>query len=368
MAHEYYIGLMSGTSMDSVDAVLADFTATSPLLGSYRLPFPEALRAELVALCAPGPNEIVRMGQAERAVAELFALAVHGLLQQQQLSGNAIQAIGSHGQTIRHHPELGFSLQIGDPNLLAERTSCTVVADFRRRDIAAGGQGAPLVPAFHAALWRQPGQHRCILNLGDIANITWLDARPERPVTGFDTGPANLLMDAWMQRHCHCSMDQDGRFARSGQLLPALLAELLRHPYFLLPPPKSTGRETFNLNWVDQCLTSLSLRGTAPEDVMRTLLELTALSATESIASQSPQGELIVCGGGAYNRFLLERLQALLPHYQTRLSSCFGIAPEWVEALAFAWLARRRLQQQSSNLPEVTGASGLRCLGGIYPP
>jgi anhydro-N-acetylmuramic acid kinase len=367
---ELYIGLMSGTSMDGVDAVVAEFGKEGMHLhGSHSEPMPAAIRHGLIELTQPGPNEIDRMGELDVQVGQLFAQAALKLLDKAGLKPADIQGIGSHGQTIRHRPQVRspFSLQIGDPNTIAETTGLTVVADFRRRDMAAGGQGAPLVPAFHQYLFHSEGLDRVIVNLGGIANISVLRRDLKAPVYGFDTGPANGLMDAWHQRHLGQAYDEDGHWAASGTVDASLLARLLAHPFFALPAPKSTGREDFHLEWL---LAQLQAHGQnlPPADVQATLLELTAQSLATAIHGQGlNEGELILCGGGAYNKALWQRLDAVLPGFQQRSSADFGLAPTWVEASAFAWLACRTLQGLPGNLPSVTGARGPRILGGVYP-
>ncbi len=367
MPSELYLGLMSGTSLDAIDAVLLDCRSRPRLVASLSLPLEPELRETLLALCQPGDEEIFRMGIADVAMANALAHAANCLMQEAGCTPDDIAAIGSHGQTVRHHPESGFTLQLGDPNLIAELTNCHVVADFRRRDIAAGGQGAPLVPAFHAAMLRQPGEHRCVLNLGGMANISWLDADARRPVLGFDTGPANVLMDGWMQAQLHQPMDRNGQLAQQGRIIETFLEQLMQHPYLSLPPPKSTGRETFNQAFLQSTLDSMDGVFSHP-DIMRTLLEFTARSIAQSVLDLGQQGRLIACGGGSYNPLLMQRLQALLPCFVVETSSAHGIEPQWMEAMAFAWLAWARLHGQPGNVPSVTGARGLRCLGGLYSP
>lgn len=360
---------MSGTSADAVDAVLVDITdrhCRSVL--SHKLPLPDSLRSRITDLYHPGQNEIDRFGSLDREIAECFATAVQQLLQNAQISADGITAIGSHGQTIRHRPrpETGraFTLQIGDPNVIAEVTGITTVADFRRRDMAVGGQGAPLVPAFHKAVFSAAERYRVILNIGGIANITLL---PEQcgAVRGYDTGPGNGLMDAWIQRNLGRPFDDQGAWAASGKVDHRLLTKLLAHPYFTLPSPKSTGREEFHPNWLDQILHSHP--SNKPEDIQATLLELTAISIAEHIKKETTKGEIFVCGGGARNKALLSRLQQLLPSFALDTTAALGISPDDVEAAAFAWLAMRTLQGAPGNLASVTGAAEDVILGGIYP-
>ena len=364
---EYYIGLMSGTSLDGVDAVLVDFADDPPrLIETYTHPLPTALRQQLTALCQPGDDEIERMGRADSALGELFADAIRQLLRQTGIPASKIHAIGSHGQTIRHRPDADFTLQIGDANRIAQRTGITTVADFRRRDMAAGGQGAPLVPAFHAALFRSPDITRVVLNLGGMANITLLPANPEQPVSGFDTGPGNVLMDSWAQQHLDRPLDENGVWAASGSVDEALLTRCLSDGYFRQPPPKSTGREHFNADWLATRLAE-SKGSLSAVDVQATLCELTAVSVAEAVRQAGADAiELLVCGGGVHNAYLLARLGAHLDSMDIIPSNERGLAADWVEAVAFAWLARETLAGRPGNLPAVTGASEAVVLGAIY--
>ncbi len=367
--HELYIGLMSGTSMDAVDAVLLDFAQGMRLVGTHSIPLPDALRGELLAICQSGPDEIERMGRLDRELGELFAEAARGVLTSSEHHAAEVRAIGSHGQTIRHRPagRHAFTLQIGDPNTIAEQTGIAVVADFRRRDIAAGGQGAPLVPAFHAGAFGHADANRIILNLGGIANITVLPAGQPDRAYGFDTGPANTLMDAWIQKQQGLALDANGEWAASGDSQPGLLQQLLTHPFFAMPAPKSTGREDFHLPWLESELSRLG-QDVAAEDVQATLLELTAASVAHAIAgTELGGGELLICGGGAFNTTLWHRLQTLLPSWTLHSTADFGLAPNWVEATAFAWLAHQTVLGLPGNLPAVTGAAGPRVLGAIHP-
>ncbi|HGY5244337.1 TPA: anhydro-N-acetylmuramic acid kinase [Aeromonas salmonicida subsp. pectinolytica] len=364
---ERYIGLMSGTSMDGIDAVLVMMDGDELRVeAAISHPWPTA--RELHELCTPSDNEIDRMGVADNLVAREFATATHALLAKAGLTPKDIRAIGSHGQTIRHRPQLGFTLQIGNAALLAALTGIDVIADFRTMDMALGGQGAPLVPAFHQALFAKPGALRVVLNLGGIANISVLPGNAGG-VYGFDTGPANTLLDGWYRRHQPDggNYDASGQWAASGQLIPSLLAKLLAHPYFAAPAPKSTGREMFTLAWLDD---ELAGSGYAPVDVQRTLQALTC----HSIARQLPaldeaqsQPELFVCGGGAHNTPLLSELANLLPGWRIASTTELGIAPDWMEGAAFAWLAQRFIHRKPGNLPAVTGANRLAVLGALYP-
>jgi anhydro-N-acetylmuramic acid kinase len=365
---ELYIGLMSGTSLDAIDTVLADLAPAMPqLIHTHSHPLPKTLRAQLLALCQPGDDEIERLGHADSLLGTLLAEAVMQLLADSGVAATDIQAIGSHGQTVRHRPKInpGFTLQIGDPNHIAEHTGITTVADFRRRDLAVGGQGAPLVPAFHAAVFSTNEKTRIVLNIGGIANITLLD--PHRPATGFDTGPGNMLMDTWIQQQRGEDFDQDGAWAATGQVNEPLLAQLLTDDYFQQAPPKSTGREHFNPDWLAQRLASLKILP-ATVDVQASLCELTATSIARAIEMHTGDGprEVIVCGGGARNGQLLKRLRAQLSNTPVRPSDELSLATEWVEATAFAWLARETLANRPGNLPKVTGACKPVVLGGIY--
>lgn len=359
-----YIGLMSGTSLDGVNAVLATIDASGRcrILGQHYSAFNQQLRADLLALNSTGANEIERSQLLGNQLARCYAHTVSALLSETKHQSNDVIAIGCHGQTIRHRPELGYTVQIGNAALLAELSGICVVADFRSRDLAAGGQGAPLVPAFHLAAFGDAEAHRVVVNIGGISNLS--DLPPAGTVSGFDCGPGNLLMDGWIQRHQGRNYDAGGAWAASGQCLPELLAALLAHPFFLQPPPKSTGRDTFHLPWLEAHLRP----GYAPADIQATLLEVTARSIADSIDRHCRGAtEIYLCGGGAHNTQLVARLQALLPGRHIAATDALGIAADWVEAAAFAWLAQRALAGQPANLPAVTGARGPRILGAIYP-
>ncbi len=363
LAAPLVIGLMSGTSLDGVDAVLADFSERLPrTLATFWLPYPTTIRQQALQLQSAQHDEIHAAALLANELARCYAQAVHEVLASAGASATQIAAIGCHGQTIRHRPANGYSVQLNNPALLAELCGIAVVADFRSRDIAAGGQGAPLVPAFHAAAFGDPTRHRVILNVGGIANLT--DLNPGRAVRGFDCGPGNLLMDGWIEGHQGRRYDEGGQWARQGQVLAALLRSLLADGFFSASPPKSCGRDGFNMAWLENHLAG----GERPEDVQATLLELTALSATQAIGRWcgSP-GQLFVCGGGAHNQALMARLQQHLPDCAVASTDALGLAADWVEALAFAWLAWRTLRGEPGNLAEVTGASGPRVLGAIYP-
>lgn len=365
-APEYYIGLMSGTSMDGVDAVLVDFTTGYPLLVSaHTEEIPSHLLKGLRRLCQPGTDEVNRLGRLDRSVGLLFAKAVNNLLTKASVSPSEVIAIGSHGQTVRHMPnlEVGFTLQIGDPNTIAVETGIDVIADFRRKDIALGGQGAPLVPGFHQQIFSQTDTPRVILNIGGIANITYLPG-DAKAVLGFDTGPGNTLIDVYIQQVQDVPYDKDGEFADSGKTNPDLLKQMLSHSYFALGYPKSTGRELFNDAWLEQQLSGFSHLDEA--DIQSTLLDLTCHSIANDILKLNPTGELFVCGGGALNKALMKRLSALIPNYRVSTTSELGINPKWVEGIAFAWLAMRYEKKLPANLPAVTGARCETILGGKY--
>ncbi|SET13701.1 anhydro-N-acetylmuramic acid kinase [Pseudomonas sp. NFR09] len=359
-----YIGVMSGTSLDGLDIALIEQSPAIKLIATHYIPMPDTLRTELLALCASGADEIARSAIAQQNWVKLAAQGIHALLDQQNLKPQDIRAIGSHGQTIRHEPARGFTVQIGNPALLTELTGITVVSDFRSRDVAAGGQGAPLVPAFHEALFGEHSGNRAVLNVGGFSNLSLIETG--KPVAGFDCGPGNVLLDAWIHQQRGEHFDRDGQWAASGKVEPALLNALLSDPFFVTTGPKSTGREVFNLEWLHQHLGRLPTF--EPQDVQATLLELTALTIIESLQAAQPQTEtLLVCGGGARNTALMNRLAALLPSTQVSSTAIYGVDPDWVEAMAFAWLAHCCLEGIAANRPSVTGARGLRVLGAIYP-
>jgi anhydro-N-acetylmuramic acid kinase len=363
-----YLGLISGTSADGIDAALVAFDdAGHPeLIDGLVHPWPEAIRAQILAVAQDETRlDLDSYGRLDVAVGRCFAEGAASLLSRNADAAPRLRAIGSHGQTIRHRPfgELPFTLQIGDASVIAAHCATDTVADFRRADIAAGGQGAPLVPAFHASLLGAGAGCRVVLNLGGIANITVLDGQQQ--TTGFDTGPANGLMDAWHLRHRGEAFDRDGRFAASGEVNERLLTALLGDPYFSLPPPKSSGREHFHLRWLEN---HPALAGVLPEDVQATLLELSARSIVDAIDRFAPSAsEVVACGGGVHNAALMARLATLLGVRRVRNSAELGIDPDFVEAMAFAWLARQYVLGLPGNLPAVTGASGLRVLGALYP-
>ena len=363
MTPTLYVGLMSGTSLDGVDAVLAEFEEEPALISGRWFAYPQELKQALLSLHRTGADELDRALRLGNHLADLYAAAVVGLLQQAGVPPERVRAIGCHGQTVRHQPALGYSLQINNPARLAERTGITVVADFRSRDIAAGGQGGPLLPAFHAARFRHPKLHRVIVNVGGIASLT--DLPPEGRVIGFDCGPGNLLMDAWAKRHWGCDYDPGGGLAAQGKVQDRLLRDLLTHPFFSRSPPKCASREVFNQDWL-----GTHLRGDErPEDVLSTLLELTVRGIVHGVRQHCPGAqEVWLCGGGAHNEELLRRLGLHLPNLRVGTSAELGVTVDWVEAYAFAWLARQTLAGLPGNLPEATGAKGPRILGAIYPP
>ncbi len=370
-----FIGLMSGTSLDGVDGVLADFGSQPPrILAHASAPFQANLRQALLDLNSPGDNELHRAALAGNGLVRVYAQVVQSLLQQSGVSAEAVRAIGAHGQTVRHRPGefdgTGYTLQLNQPALLAELTGIKVAADFRSRDVAAGGEGAPLAPLFHRAWFGRPGQGEALLNLGGIANLTLL--RADGGCTGFDCGPANVLMDGWIARHLGQPYDAGGAWAASGRVLPELLARLKAEPFFQRLPPKSTGRDLFHLAWLDAELLASGLRRideTLAADVQATLAELTASTCADDLRRHggSGSGRLVVCGGGALNDYLMSRLAACLPGVQVMGSSDLGLPPLQVEAAAFAWLAWQAVLGQAQSLQSITGAKGARVLGCIYP-
>ena len=362
-----YLGLISGTSADGIDVALAEFDPAPRLLAARTLPYDPALRTEILALAqSEAAFDLDTYGRLDVRIGEAFAAAAISLLDSTGIAPDRVHALGSHGQTVRHRPHGAhpFTLQIGDPSVIAERTGLTVVADFRRADVAAGGQGAPLLPAFHAELMALPGTTRAVLNLGGIANLTVLAA--DGGVSGFDTGPASALLDAWCLRHRGSACDRDGAFAASGRADAGLLATLLADPWFAAAPPKSTGRESFHLGWLDARLTD---RQRDPADVQATLVELTARSVADAVAAHAPgTREVLACGGGVHNPVLMAALARALAPAGLRSTAAVGVDPDFVEAMAFAWLARERLAGRPGNRPSVTGAHGPRLLGAIHAP
>lgn len=362
---DLFVGVISGTSMDGIDlAVLRN--ATSPAIeAGHTAPFTETLRNALAELAYGRVQDLDSLGAAHAALGDAIGAAILSFLNDLGLEPGKIRAIGSHGQTVRHRPEgdQAFSLQIGDPNRIAERTGIDTIADFRGRDIAAGGQGAPLVPMFHQALFGGATADRAVLNIGGIANLTLLSPNAERPLSGFDTGPGNALLDAWVQQRTGQSFDTGGAWSAGGAVAPALLKELAKDPYFALPPPKSTGKEHFNIGWFES-----RIAGVDPRDVQATLAQLSADTiATALLRWGSATGDVIVCGGGRLNHDLMRRLAQALPDHSVEPSEALGLSGDWIEAAAFAWLAARHIAGQPGNSAEVTGATGRRVLGALYP-
>jgi anhydro-N-acetylmuramic acid kinase len=375
---ELYIGLMSGTSLDAADGILADFSGQKPhVLASATQAFSNDFRAELLALNSPSDNELHRSALAANQLAIIYSQVVARLLSQADIAAANVTAIGAHGQTVRHQPQpgqgdVGYTIQLNNPALLAEHTGIDVVADFRSRDVAAGGQGAPLVPAFHRSVFGRPDATALVLNIGGISNLSVLPASDEvggdvaGDVVGFDCGPGNALMDAWCHKHTGQMFDNIGAWAASGQCIDKLLASLLDEPYLQQPPPKSTGRDLFSTSWLASKLEPFA--AARPQDIQCTLTEFTAKACITGASSYlNNSKELIVCGGGAFNTRLMQRLQAGLPSLRVVSSSVHGLAPLEVEAAAFAWLARQTVLRLPGNLPSVTGAAGPRILGAIYP-
>jgi anhydro-N-acetylmuramic acid kinase len=413
-----YIGMMSGTSLDGMDAVLCQFSsnvnadsnntntsAPMQLLATYSQDFPTRLREVLLALCRPNGvkdlipqddepdnncGELDWFGWASRMYGEFASEVVNTLLQQVDIDAESVLAVGCHGQTVRHRPQMGFTLQLIDANIITERTGISVVSDFRRRDMAVGGQGAPLVPAFHQALFASSSTTRVLLNLGGIANITILPAnslahstdghsssqneqQATAQIIGYDTGPANLLLDAWAALHTGKNYDAGGAWAQSGQVIETLLNQLLMHPFFAKACPKTTGREDFNLGWLQAELQTFDQAAAntrySSADVQATLTELTAITASNQmrqfIRDEAVKGEVYICGGGALNDYLMTRIQAHLPHCSVETTASLGLDPTWVEAVAFAWLARQTLMGEVGNLPAVTGANKGVVLGQV---
>ena len=358
-----YIGVMSGTSLDGVDAVLAAPRGSGfEVKAAVHRRFSPQLRRRLLVLQASGPDELRRAALAANELTRTYAAVVRALLSRARVRPGRVAAIGCHGQTVRHQPRAGYTVQLVNGALLAELTGIDVVCDFRSRDIAAGGEGAPLAPAFHNAVFRQRDPGRAVVNIGGIANVTNLPARGK--ATGFDSGPGNCLLDAWIAARRRLAYDRGGAWASRGRVLPRLLNKLLADPYFRREPPKSTGRETFNLTWLRRHLT----RKERAHDVQATLLELTAITIARAVRNYcASASDIIVCGGGARNRALVARLATLVPGRSVAVSDRAGVAAEHVEALAFAWLARECLRGRAGNLPGVTGARGPRVLGAIYP-
>ena len=360
-----YLGLISGTSADGIDAALVRFEPQLNVIAAHTAVYSDALRKRVLALATcDAAIALDYFGRLDVEIGAAFGAAARSLLQAAGIDPDAVVAIGSHGQTVCHRPHGAhpFSLQIGDPSVIAERSGILTVADFRRADVAAGGQGAPLLPALHAAVFADPAIARAILNLGGIANLTVL--APGCEVLGFDTGPANCLLDAWAVRHLGTIRDDNGAWAKGGRVDRSLLANWLADPYFAAAPPKSTGREVFNLDWLDARLPE----SLAPADVQASLLHLSARSIAEAIRAHGRgTREVYACGGGVHNAMLMDALRAELPGVPVETTAALGLDPDYVEAVGFAWLARARLLGESGNLPSVTGARGPRLLGATYP-
>jgi anhydro-N-acetylmuramic acid kinase len=366
---ERYLGLISGTSADGIDVALARFDPEPRLEAALTAPYPEALRRRILALAqSDGDVALDELAALDVEIGHCFAAAALALLQRERLDRGRVAGLGCHGQTVRHRPHHAppFTLQLGDPNVIAERTGITTVADFRRRDLAAGGEGAPLAPLLHAALFPPDADRPCaVLNLGGIANLTVLPSAADEPVRGFDTGPGNCLLDAWAERQLGTPYDRDGALAAAGRVDPALLAELLGEPFFHAAPPKSTGREQFHLPWLARYLDD---RSPTAADVQATLVALTARSVAEAVQRHAPATRRVwVCGGGVHNPVLLGALARALAPIPVASTAARGIDPDFVEALLFAWLARERLAGRALHeLPAITGARGPRVLGGVY--
>ena len=362
LMNELFIGLMSGTSLDGMDAVLVNFGKTPQdikIMGHSYVPYEDAIKEALLRLHSPNTNELEESLIIGNTISKKAYEAIDALLKKTSITSKDIKAIGFHGQTVRHQPQKGFTLQIGNPALLAELSNINVIADFRSRDVAASGQGAPLVPAFHHEIFSHPTTYRAILNIGGIANVTLLN--PKTSVSGFDTGPGNLLLDHWSKTHLHRAFDENGAWAKEGKLIKTLLDAFFEDSYFEKTAPKSTGRDYFNEAWLNKQLQ----KSYATQDIQRTLLELTASSIAKAIDSNI--SEIYLCGGGALNIFLVERLKTLMPKTHIQLTDVLGIPTQYVEAAAFAWLAKQTLFLKPGNIPEVTGAKGLRILGALYP-
>lgn len=363
-----FVGVMSGTSIDAIDCVVADFSTSPPTLrATHRASWPPPLQRRLRDMAAGASLDAGAWSELDAQVGATFAEAIVEMLSAHRISAADITAIGCHGQTLAHNPAgpLPSTVQVGDANIIAERTGVTTVNDFRRRDIAAGGQGAPLAPAFHDATMRLPGESRVVLNLGGIANITYLPAEPAQSGSGFDTGPANCLMDLWARRHLDQPFDRDGRWAASGQAHSGLLQDLLDDAYFSLAPPKSTGTQYFSAGWLDRRVAAFADLPSA--DIQATLLELTVHSVARGLHEHAPDTQrVLACGGGTRNRTLMARLADTLG-ITVQTTAAIGLDPDWIEATAFAWLASRTLAGRPGNLPAVTGARGARILGAIHP-
>jgi anhydro-N-acetylmuramic acid kinase len=363
-----FIGVMSGSSLDGIDVALTEFTGkNSKVVATFFQAYSNEIKSDLLNLHFPSENELEKTALIANELARLYAAAINTLLKQHNVQPNQIIAIGCHGQTIRHQPrfnhEIGYTIQLGNNALLAELTQITVVGDFRSRDIAAGGQGAPLVPAFHQATFANKHKNRAIINIGGIANITYLAKNSD--VLGFDSGPGNILLDHWIKLSLGKPYDANGAWSSTGSVNQRILDDMLSDPYFTLPPPKSTGRDLFNESWLKQHLKSIDSH---PEDIARTLLELTSETISQAMTQYCPDvNEVYLCGGGAHNQLLIDSLKAKLTYIPISTTDELGVEIDWVEAVAFAWLAKQTISNIPSNLPSATGANGLRILGAIYP-
>lgn len=369
MNNSLYIGVLSGTSMDAIDVALVDLSHNTPnLKATLSYPIPNDFQNRCLTLSQIGHCHIDDYGMLDAMAGELFSDAVLRLLKKENISPKRICAIGSHGQNIRHRPDITppFSLQIGDPNIIAERTGILTIADFRRRDIAAGGQGAPLAPGFHASVFGNKEENRIIINIGGISNITILAKDLNIPVSGFDMGPGNCLMDGFAKLHLNQSYDKDGRFAASGTIHPLLLQKFLEDPYFAKKPPKSTGREHFNGAWLNEKLRATHLFEIPSKDIQATLLALTVQAIANTIERYAPENSnIFVCGGGVHNTFLMQSLSKAV-HRTIQSTEVLGVPPDWVEAMLFAWLAKQTLEGKAGNCPSVTGARNATALGGMF--
>lgn len=371
-----YLGIMSGTSLDGVDLALVDFFEKPNLVASAFVPMPEDLRANLAELLKSGETSLQKLGEIDHRLGVLYADCVNEFLAKNKLKPSQIKAIGCHGQTVWHAPQgnFPFTMQIGDMNIVAARTGITTIADFRRKDMAFGGQGAPLVPAFHEAVFARPDQFTVVLNIGGISNISVLD--PKSETIGYDVSVGNALMDSWVEKHLGKRYDKNAEWAKTGEVISELLAEMLNEPFLQLPPPKSTGRELFNLAWLEKQFANLTAKSPASsvanfklEDIQYTLAEFTAQSITRELSQwkNEPNKVLLVCGGGARNPLLMERFNVLLPDWHVGTTNDYGVDVDYVEAAAFAWLAFQRMENLPSNMPSVTGASQAVSLGVIFP-
>lgn len=370
MQPSLYIGVMSGTSLDGIDLALVNILPNEiSLIASDCYPFPANIKHDLLKLCQQQQSTLLKLGEIDHQLGELYATVINDFINKKQINKNQINAIGCHGQTICHSPygNHPFTMQIGDANLIAAKTAITTIADFRRKDMAYGGQGAPLVPAFHQAIFSDPNKNRIILNIGGISNITVLV--PTHPVIGYDTGPGNLLLDSWIMQHLKQPYDKDANWAKTGKINATLLNKLLEEPYFQLPYPKSTGRELFNSQWLMQKVSQCQL---SPQDVQATLVELTVNVTVDelnklNLSDNKLPCELLICGGGASNPLIIERFVHRLPQWHVATTNQYGIDSDYLEAMAFAWLAYCRMNGLASNISSVTGALKSVCLGVIYP-